>query len=64
MFTGSYKFLAKHLGLLLSEVLKPNGSIDESFVTIEKQEDMYVFNDKHPRPKYAVRPDVSELLWD
>jgi len=60
----AYKFLAKHLGLSLSEVLKPNGSIDESFVTIEKQEDMYVFNDKHPRPKNAVRPDVSKLPWD
>ena len=60
----AYKFLAKHLGLSLSEVLKPDGSIDESFVTIEKQEDMYAFNDEHPRPKNAVRPDVSELPWD
>jgi dienelactone hydrolase len=60
----AYKFLAKHLGLSLSEVLKPDGSIDESFVTIEKQEDMYAFNDEHPRPKDAVRPDVSELPWD
>jgi hypothetical protein len=30
----------------------------------EKQEDMYVFNAEHPRPAYAVKPDVKELPWD
>ncbi len=61
---GAYKFLAKHLGLSLDKVSKLDGSIDESFVTIEKQEDLYVFNDAHPRPAYAISPDAAELPWD
>jgi len=61
---GAYKFLAKHLGLSLDKVSKPDGSIDESFVTIEKQDDMYVFNNAHPRPAYAVSSDAAELPWD
>ena len=61
---GAYKFLAKHLDLSLDKVTKPDGSIDESFVVIEKQEDLYVFNEKHPRPAYAVSPDIEELPWD
>jgi hypothetical protein len=61
---GAYKFFAKHLKLSLDKVTGPDGSIDESFVVIEKQEDMYVFNDEHPRPAYAVKSDVKELPWD
>ena len=62
--TGAYNFFAKHLKLSFDKVAGPDGSIDESFVVIEKQEDMYVFNDEHPRPAYAVKPDVKELPWD
>jgi len=61
---GAYKFFAKHLKLSLDKVTGPDGSIDESFVVIEKQEDMYVFNDEHPRPDYAVKPDAKKLPWD
>jgi hypothetical protein len=61
---GAYKFFAKHLKLSLDKITGPDGSIDESFVVIEKQEDMYVFNAEHPRPDYAVKPDVKELPWD
>jgi dienelactone hydrolase len=61
---GAYKFLAKHLGLSLDKVTNPDGSINESFVVIEKKEDMYVFNDEHPRPAHAVSPDTAELPWD
>ncbi len=60
--TGAYKFLAKHLKLSLDKITKPDGSIDESFVVIENMEDMYVFNDEHPRPAHAVKPD-EELPW-
>ncbi len=60
---GAYKFLAKHLGLSLNKVTKPDGSIDENDVVIEKQEDLLVFGPSHPRPAYAVSPDV-ELRWD
>jgi hypothetical protein len=60
---GAYKFLAKHLKLSLDKITKPDGSIDESFIVIENMEDMYVFNDEHPRPAHAVKPD-EELPWD
>jgi hypothetical protein len=61
---GAYKFLAKHLRLSLDKVSRPDGSIDESLVVIEKQADMYVFNEDHPRPAHAVSPDTEELPWD
>ncbi len=43
---GAYKFLAKHLGLSLDKVLKPNRfcSIDESGAVVESKEIMRVFN--------------------
>ena len=43
---------------------KYDGSIDESFVVIEKQEDIYTFNAEHPRPAHAVKPDVEVLPWN
>jgi hypothetical protein len=61
---GAYKFFAKHLKLSLDKVTGPDGSVDESFVVIEKVEDMFVFNAEHPRPTYAVKPDAKKLPWD
>jgi len=68
---GAYKFLAKHLGLSLDKVTGssppsagPDGLIDESFVVIENKEDMYVFNEEHPRPAHAVSGDATRLPWD
>jgi hypothetical protein len=61
---GAYKFLAKHLGLSLGKVSKPDGLIDENFVVIEENEELYVFNDKHPRPAHAVSGDAADLPWD
>lgn len=61
---GAYKFLAKHLKLVLSKVSKPDGSIDESFVVIEEYEGLYVFNDEHPRPAHAIKGDAAKLPWD
>lgn len=61
---AAYKFLAKHLRLKINRVSKPDGSIDESFVVINKNEDLYVFNDEHPRPAHAVKGDVEKLPWD
>ncbi len=61
---GAYKFFAKHLKLSLDNITKPDGSIDESFVVIEKQDDMYVFDDEHPRPAHAVKPDIEVLPWN
>ena len=59
---GTYKFLAKHLGLSLEDVVGVDGRIDESPVVIEKTEALYVFSDKHPRPAHAVAPDAP-LPW-
>lgn len=50
-----YPFLAKHLKLDLSAILNSQGAIDESFVTIEKKEQMLVFDKQHPRPGYAIK---------
>ena len=61
---AAYKFLAKHLGLAINKVSKPDGLIDESFVVINKNEDLYVFDNEHPRPAYSVRGDAEELPWD
>lgn len=51
---GAYKFFAKHLGLSLDKVTKPDGSIDESDITIEKMDAMCVFTPQHPRPANAL----------
>jgi len=61
---AAYQFLAKHLGLSLVSVKRPDGSIDESSVTIEEQKNMYAFDDNHPRPANAVKPDAKDLPWD
>ncbi|MEK6480709.1 acetylxylan esterase [Catalinimonas sp. 4WD22] len=61
---GAYRFLAKHLGLSLEEVLNDEGEIDESFVSVEPHQKLQVFDAQHPRPKYAVQGDqaVSQLV--
>jgi hypothetical protein len=62
--SGAYKFLAKHLGLSLDKVTKPDGPTDESDIIIEKQQLMHVFTAEHPRPAHAVKGDeaVEALL--
>jgi hypothetical protein len=61
---GTYKFLAKHFGLSLDNITKPDGSIDESLAVVEKQEDMLVFDAEHPRPFHTGKTSVDELPWD
>ncbi|QES88602.1 acetylxylan esterase [Rhizosphaericola mali] len=43
--TPVYNFMAKYLGLNINSILK-NSVVDESFVTVEKENMMYVFGDK------------------
>ncbi|RZM18064.1 MAG: acetylxylan esterase, partial [Pedobacter sp.] len=59
----AYQFLAKHLGLDLSRVLK-DGQPDESRNTILSPEALRVFTDDYPRPIQAAIGDeaVSALL--
>ncbi len=44
--TAVYNFMAKHLNLNLKTIQDTKGNIDESKITIEKEESMYVFGDK------------------
>jgi len=55
---AAYPFLATYLKLDLVRVTDANGTIDESFVTIEAYEDMLVFNAQNPRPADAVKPNT------
>ncbi len=57
-----YPFMAKHLRLALDRIRTPDGQIDESFVTIQKLEDLYAFNESHPRPQTALTPKDA-LPW-
>ena len=63
--TAVYRFMAKQLGLNLKTIQDGNGNIDESGITIEKEELMYVFGDKGERlPANAVKGfGQLEMLW-
>jgi len=61
---GAYKFLAKHLGLSLADVIDGAGCINEDSVVIEPKDKLYVFNAEHPRPAHAIDGSASELPWD
>jgi hypothetical protein len=53
--TAVYKFMAKYLGLNLTAIQDATGMIDESKITIEKMEAMYVFGERGERlPKNAI----------
>jgi len=55
---AAYPFLAKHLKLDIAAVQDADGKIDESFVVIESEQDMYVFGPDNPYPKDAVKPNT------
>ena len=55
---AAYPFLAKHLELDITRVQNANGEIDESFVTVEQEQDMWVFGQHHPYPQDAVEPNT------
>jgi uncharacterized protein len=61
---AAYQFLAKHLQLSLKKVTNTKGEIDESFVTVEPEATLRVFNAQHTRPAYAVTGDeaVTKML--
>lgn len=61
-----YRFMAARLRLDINAVTDQSGQIDESAVTIEKQEDMFVFgNEVNRLPENALK-SFDELLvhWD
>lgn len=65
---AAYRFLATHLGLDISRVLKPvhrsDGAADESRNTLLDREALRVFTPQYPRPAQAVQGDdaVMSLL--
>ena len=51
-----YEFLAAHFNLDLKKIRNKAGETDESFVTIEKEKDMYVFGENGERlPPHALK---------
>jgi len=60
-----YRFFAGHLALSPKPVARPDGSIDESGVVIEKTEALRVFDAGHPRPPGALKDGkaVAEALF-
>ncbi len=55
-----YRFTATRLGLNLPAVLKPDGKVDESRVTLEKVASLHVFNAEFPIPPHALH-DVGAI---
>ncbi|MBC7721773.1 MAG: acetylxylan esterase [Pedobacter sp.] len=54
--TAVYNFMAKYLSLNIKAVQDVNGNIDESKITIEKDEAMYVFGNKGEKlPANAIK---------
>jgi dienelactone hydrolase len=53
---AAYPFLAEHLKLDLAPVTGGDGKIDESFVTVQTQKQMMVFNGEYP--ENAVAPNT------
>jgi len=55
-----YPFMVKHMGLDPSGVLDPDtGTFDESKTTIERPDQMRVFDEQHPLPDHALKPGSS-----
>lgn len=63
--TAVYYFMAKYLNLNLPAIQDATGKIDESKITIEKMEALYVFGDKGERlPKDAIHGFATlEKAW-
>ncbi|HEY6505350.1 MAG TPA: TIM barrel protein [Chitinophagaceae bacterium] len=64
--TAVYEFMAKYLGLNLKAVQDVAGKIDESKITIEPEQALYVFGDKGERlPAHAIKGfENLEMVFD
>lgn len=56
-----YPFMARYLGLHLSQVTDASGTIDESLVQVLPRADLEVFTTAHPRPARAVVGDAQVM---
>ena len=50
--------MAKYLKRDIDRVRGDDGTMDESFVTIEAYQDLLVFGPDNPRPKDAAKPNT------
>ncbi|MDZ7371995.1 MAG: acetylxylan esterase [candidate division KSB1 bacterium] len=57
-----YAFFAHFFGLDISAVLNENGTVDETFVTLEPAEALRVFDKRHPFPAHTVRNNDA-VVW-
>jgi len=57
-----YPFFAYHLGLSYKRIPYNNG-FDESFVTVLPREQLYVFDEAHPRPSDALVGDDAVMAY-
>jgi sugar phosphate isomerase/epimerase/dienelactone hydrolase len=54
--TAVYEFMARHLSLNLKAIQDANGKIDESTITIEPEQRLFVFGDKGQKlPAHAIK---------
>jgi dienelactone hydrolase len=56
---GMYRYLAKHLGLSLEAVAKPDGQVDETRNKVEDPKVMAAFTKDRPRPEDALQGDAA-----
>ncbi|MHA1522603.1 MAG: acetylxylan esterase, partial [Promethearchaeota archaeon] len=59
---ASYFFFAEHLNLNISNVLHPNGTINEAPNTIENKETMYAITESFPLPSWALNNEDDVLF--
>jgi len=64
--TAVYQFMARRLRLNLKAIQDATGKIDESKITIEPEQALYVFGDKGEKlPAHAIKGfENLEKLWD
>lgn len=61
-----YEFMTKYLGLNIKAIQNKAGAIDESGITIEKEEALFVFGDKGERlPAHAIKGfENLQRVWN
>ncbi len=57
-----YPFLAKYLKLNLAAIQDKSGEITEEGIVIEPYENMNVFSESNPLPKYAILKN-DDVKW-
>lgn len=64
--TAVYEFMAKYLGLDMKAIQNSTGAVDESGITIEKEEAMFVFGAKGEKlPAHAIKGfENLQKVWE